>query len=241
MSVFFTLLWMALLIAFIVYWRKKVKAKKQIAEAPEVYAKISKTKRIIGIACIISLVLGIATAEPPTEKDNTAATPESTTKQETAVSTEQLTQDLQNFYNQLVSYDNKTKDVWNNTWVPTVNGVGTGEVDRYTAYKNMKDMYNFFDRQKLNISKNVSIPESVTDEAKDKLNEAVEDYRTALVARKQAAKKMQEVLDSGDYKPSELDEVKRQIGIADQFEIKSMATVVEVFKTLGVEIPARAE
>ena len=46
--------WSLSLIAFIVYWRKKVNAKKEIGTNPEKYTKVAKIKRIIGIFCALS-------------------------------------------------------------------------------------------------------------------------------------------------------------------------------------------
>ena len=58
-----SLTWLVSLIAFIVYWRKKVGAKKSAGEAykdDENYKNISRTKRIIGLVCIASFVLTAA-------------------------------------------------------------------------------------------------------------------------------------------------------------------------------------
>lgn len=55
-----SLTWLVTLIAFIVYWRKKVGAKKSAGENykdDENYKNISRTKRIIGLVCIASFVL----------------------------------------------------------------------------------------------------------------------------------------------------------------------------------------
>ena len=55
-----SLTWLLTLIAFIVYWRKKVGAKKSAGENykdDENYKNISRTKRIIGLVCIASFVL----------------------------------------------------------------------------------------------------------------------------------------------------------------------------------------
>lgn len=62
MNGFFSLVWLVTLIAFIVYWRKKVGAKKNFGADSEEYKKISKTKRIIGIVCIIAFIGSSLTA-----------------------------------------------------------------------------------------------------------------------------------------------------------------------------------
>lgn len=78
MSGFFYFVWFVTLIAFIVYWWKKKKARKaggdDYKNYPE-YQRISKIKRIIGAVCIVSFVLGIATAPSmtPEEKAKIAA------------------------------------------------------------------------------------------------------------------------------------------------------------------------
>ena len=59
----FAVVWLVSLIAFIVFWRKKVKAKNDAGdsyESDENYLSVSKTKRIIGAVCIVSFVLAMA-------------------------------------------------------------------------------------------------------------------------------------------------------------------------------------
>lgn len=55
-----SLTWLVSLIAFIVYWRKKVGAKKSAGEKykdDENYKNVSRTKRIIGLVCIASFAI----------------------------------------------------------------------------------------------------------------------------------------------------------------------------------------
>lgn len=72
------LVWLASLVAFIVYWRKKASARKAAGENyqtdPE-YLAISKTKRIIGIICIVAFVLtGAFAPKSETASSNNATT-----------------------------------------------------------------------------------------------------------------------------------------------------------------------
>ncbi len=75
MSSLFALIWIASLVAFIIYWRKKASARKAAGENyenDEAYQSVSKTKRIIGIVCIVSFVLTGALA--PKSDDKTVST-----------------------------------------------------------------------------------------------------------------------------------------------------------------------
>ena len=47
-------IWFVSLIAFIVYWRKKANAKKNYGADSEEYRSVSKTKRIIGVVCLVA-------------------------------------------------------------------------------------------------------------------------------------------------------------------------------------------
>ena len=67
----FIMVWFISLIAFIVYWRKKVGAKKAAGENyanDENYNNISKMKRLIGIVCLVSFLIGAAIPESPEAK-----------------------------------------------------------------------------------------------------------------------------------------------------------------------------
>ena len=62
MSALFFLVWLVSLVAFIVFWRKKVNAKKSAGDSfasDENYLSVSKTKKIIGAVCAASFVLMI--------------------------------------------------------------------------------------------------------------------------------------------------------------------------------------
>lgn len=63
MYTFFSVIWFITLIAFIVYWRKKCNAKENFGPDSSEYQSISKTKRIIGIVCLIMFV-GAAVTQP---------------------------------------------------------------------------------------------------------------------------------------------------------------------------------
>ena len=64
------LVFLVTLIAFIVFWWKKRKARKQFGKDSEQYKRTSKIKRVIGIVCIVSLIATIATAPEPKQKAN---------------------------------------------------------------------------------------------------------------------------------------------------------------------------
>lgn len=87
MSGFFYFIWFVTFIAFIVYWRKKVKAKKEAGDdyknSPQ-YQQISKTKRIIGVVCVLSLFLGMATAPSMTPEEKAKIAAEKQAKEEKA-------------------------------------------------------------------------------------------------------------------------------------------------------------
>ena len=72
----FIIVWFISLIAFIVYWRKKVNAKKAAGENyanDENYNNVGKIKRLIGIVCLVSFVIGAAIPESPEAKSERQA------------------------------------------------------------------------------------------------------------------------------------------------------------------------
>ena len=67
----FIMIWFVSLIAFIVYWRKKANVRKAAGENyanDENYNAVSKMKRLIGIVCLVSFVIGAAIPESPEAK-----------------------------------------------------------------------------------------------------------------------------------------------------------------------------
>lgn len=63
-------------ILFIIFWRKKATVRKAAGESyreDEKYKSASKTKRIIGVVCVLALVFGIFGASNSSEKDDTSA------------------------------------------------------------------------------------------------------------------------------------------------------------------------
>ena len=72
MSVLFGWIFFLTFIAFIIYWRKKAKAQKMAGENYQndpFYQQTSKTKRIIGIVCVLSLILAGATSPKPSPEE----------------------------------------------------------------------------------------------------------------------------------------------------------------------------
>ena len=69
------LIFVATLLAFVYYWRKKASARKFVGEnyqSDENYLRISKIKRIIGGVCIVSLILSTAIPNSPAEEQHQA-------------------------------------------------------------------------------------------------------------------------------------------------------------------------
>jgi len=89
MTNFLVLAWFISLITFIVYWRKKVGAKKQYGFESEEYQKISKTKRIIGVACI---VLFFAIGFAPNNEQSSSTDSSKTQTEQLASQTKELSQ-----------------------------------------------------------------------------------------------------------------------------------------------------
>ena len=85
------LVWLPRLVAFIVYWRKKASARKAAGENyqndPE-YLAVSKTKRIIGIVCIVSFIATGALA-PKSDEKSTSNPATSQTSSQSAKPAEQ--------------------------------------------------------------------------------------------------------------------------------------------------------
>lgn len=70
------MIWFISFIAFIIYWRKKVSAKKFAGDNykdDENYQHVSKVKRIIGAVCLASFVIGTAIPLSPETKAERAA------------------------------------------------------------------------------------------------------------------------------------------------------------------------
>ena len=70
------MIWLISLVAFIIYWRKKAGARKSAGENykdDENYQQISRVKRMIGIVCLASFVIGAAIPVSPETKAERAA------------------------------------------------------------------------------------------------------------------------------------------------------------------------
>ena len=232
--------WFLSFIAFIVYWRKKVSAKKEIGISPEKYTKTAKVKRIIGVVCAISFAgFALNSSNVPIETQKSTTAEQTDTKKvekEKIVTPEQTKADFEAFYEEFITIDRDVKRVWNNTWVPTINGLSTGQVDRYLAYENMKIMQEYFARQGLNASNKLEAPDSLDSKAKSKVKDAIKNYQVALSAREDAAEAMRDLLNKGNIKPSDLDDVKWKLGMAESSEAEAAKNLTEVARQLGVDI-----
>lgn len=231
--------WSLSLIAFIVYWRKKVNAKKEIGTNPEKYTKVAKIKRIIGIFCALSFAgfffnSSNVSIDTPTKSAKVEQTDTKKVEKEKIVTPEETKAAFEDFYKEFNAIDKDVKRAWNNNWVPTMNGLSTGQVDRYLAYENMKIMQEYFQRQRLNASNKLEAPDSLDSKAKSKVENAIKNYQVALAARCDAADAMRDLLNKGNIKPSDLDDVKWKLGMAESSEAEAAKNIAEVARQLGV-------
>lgn len=250
MNGFFSLVWFVTLIAFIVYWRKKVGAKKNFGADSEEYAKVSKIKRIIGIVCIIAFVGSAATAPSKNESTDNAATTQAEQTQtkeekeaakaaekealEAAKKAEKEAQ-LKSLWEEIVAIDDSTNKAWNDVWAPTMTALGNGQMDRFTAYNNIKGLYEYTSNQ-WQKAHSLKTPSSLEGDDKKMIDEAINSYTTALYSQKEAAEDMKDLLDKGRINPSDLDSIKGNIDMAQSFKIQAIANIVSVAHTNGIEL-----
>lgn len=222
--------WFVSLIAFIIYCFMLTSCKTKHGVDSEQYITKKKKRKKIGIICLglflFTGAFGAITQEkvPEAEVQVVEATPE------------QMKADFEVFYKEFHAIDKDVKRAWNNNWVPTMNGLSTGQVDRYLAYENMKIMQEYFARQRLNASNKLSTPGSLDSEAKSKVDNAIKNYQVALAARCDAAEAMRDLLNKGNINPSDLDDVKWKLGMAESSEAEAAKSIAEVAQQLGANI-----
>ncbi len=238
MTQFLITMWFISVIAFVVYWRKKVNAKKQINQFPEKYEKVAKTKRIIGIVAIAFFVLGCINSEyEKSQKPQPDPVQEQATQQKPPADPEQVKKDVQAFYIQFCAVDKEIKDMWNTTWVPTIAALNNGVFSRYDGYEIMKKVEQYYAGQALHMDERLVIADSITGDTREKLEKVVQEYSFSMSAREDAADKMVDLLDEGNIKPSELEDVQHYINMANQSDATAAAGLAEMMQTLGIEIP----
>uniref|UniRef100_UPI00052FFF48 hypothetical protein n=1 Tax=Planococcus sp. CAU13 TaxID=1541197 RepID=UPI00052FFF48 len=123
--------------------------------------------------------------------------------------------------------------IWDAYWVPTFNGVSTGQVDAYSAYSNMKDIRNLYDQLETKFY-NIS-DDKMSEENKELITEYTREMASAARYRASAAKKAQKMFDTGDYSPSTMDKITAEVNKADKDMLNAILSLTSMEMQLGIE------
>lgn len=122
--------------------------------------------------------------------------------------------------------------LWDEQWKPTFEGLGT-TVDLYTAYDNMKMLevnYSVLEDQINEISTG-----ELSGDNKKQLDEFKTNLSNAANARGLAANHAQKMFDSGDYSPSNMDELQSIVSLSDSHMFSAAINLTQLNMTFEVE------
>lgn len=142
-----------------------------------------------------------------------------------------------NFYqnevkSKLTAVETKADELWDTYWISTFDKIANGEIDTFTAYKNMTTLNNELDLLKNELSQ---LDLSGLSSANQKL---IKKYRTnfdgEIDTKYWAIRTAKKMFDTGEVKPSQLDSIKSDLHAAEQKMLESFAYKYEVEMNLGI-------
>ncbi|WP_137744539.1 hypothetical protein [Robertmurraya siralis] len=122
--------------------------------------------------------------------------------------------------------------IWDEGWKPTFEALSNGNANIYNAYDNLKIVRDTY-RDLSGVFKSIPV-DDLGKEHQKLLESAFSDLRYAAVARQIAAEKAMEMIDTGNYSPSFMDEIESQIKSADSQMISGVASIAIVESELGI-------
>lgn len=186
---------------------------------------------VIGFFICFVAFLICAPSSSSTEKTSNVAVSKQATEKEKASEEKSATEreaaknDFSNFMNQFTEIDNTYAQVFSTKWKGTFSGMADGSVSVYNAYETMGKLQNYSNNVANKIRK-LEIPSSLPKEDRELLKKARNDYAQGIDMQGYAAKKAKDMLDNGKMKPSEIQDVKETMQVAEGDKIKAVTNMV---------------
>ena len=132
-----------------------------------------------------------------------------------------------------VSYNN----FWDTQFLPTVEGLGNGTVDRMTGYKNLQELHV---ASNITFSKmeDLKAPTGLTSMQQKKINDALQAYRNSVAMRVTSSKKLMEIVDYNNARPSEVNTIIENLALSSTGTSVLYGAMNEVAKELNITLPS---
>ena len=195
------------------------------------YAK--RTKVIITLFIVGVGIFGAANPKNQiTPTNQTAPAKQETTK---VVNEDEKKQQQEAFKGWYPTFQNHLNDYDQvlGYWKTTMDNLGNGKISRYQAYDNMKKISAGMENVSSRI-RNSKIPDTLSKKHKEEIQNGISSLSSAAYYRHKAADDMMEILDKGNFKPSELDGVKTTIQMSEGEMMKGLASIMGVQSELGL-------
>ncbi|SFJ74679.1 hypothetical protein [Succinivibrio dextrinosolvens] len=125
---------------------------------------------------------------------------------------------------------------WDLYWTQTFNDFSQGKIDQYKAYGNLEKLTNLLSQYHIDFmdtGEDNHIYDGIKGEQLDKLKQAERDYGTAAYTMKSACNIAKEMFDNGKIKPSDIENLKKQVETAKAFIVKADLAVKDVEDVLS--------
>lgn len=198
--------------------------------------KHPKWKIICGVFGIIFILLGSASLFAPKHSTEPATTTKLEQEQKKPATLAEQQAAFDEFYKQSNAIDTEFNKKWHDIYVPTVEGMGNGSVNQYQAYNafiKLKDMAYDYSRK----MKNIKISDKIPEKNRDKLIAARDKNSDAMSSKAYAASKLADMIDEGNFKPSEMNEANYSFDLSTQQIIESAAQIVSAAQEANYTIP----
>ena len=133
---------------------------------------------------------------------------------------------------ELDKYQKEYDRIWEEQWQVTLDAITNGNVSMYQAYKNMKTIHSNYS----NLSTAFSSIEikNLSGENKELIENYKEKMSKAANYRGHAARRMAELIDNGNFKPSKIESVQSYIALADEEMIAAAVERATLENNLGL-------
>lgn len=172
-------------------------------------------------------------------QDEQAKQEEAATKKE-AAEKQKKAEALLATWKTVTDIDEQLMSTVSNPMKATLDGLSNGSVDRYAAYSQFKAQYDSASKLDSDFIGKKKVAEGMDSDDEDKIEQAMDDYESAVDAYRSAARILTEATNKG-FTPKALDEAKTELQAGNALKTQAVTAFVTTSQKYGVKLPGKEQ
>lgn len=136
----------------------------------------------------------------------------------------------------VIDTDNQLMNTVSNPMKTTLNGLSDGSLDRYAAYTQFEEQYKNATKLDSDFVGKMDVPDGMDGDDEDKIEQAMQDYSSAISCYRSAAEKLMNSANKG-FNPKAIEDAKTELQGGNMYKQQAVSAFTEVAQKNGVNLP----